>query len=1024
MAWLEAAPADHPDRAVYLCNLAVALQARFERTGTLADLDAAVGHLRAAVAVTPADHPNRTLYLSNLGNALRARFQRTGGPEDLNGAIEAGQAAVAAAPAGDPHLGMYLVNLGVALSIQFGRTGDLADLDAAIGHLRAAVAVTPADHPNRAGCLANLGNALRIRFQRTGDREDLGAAIGNLGAAVAATPADHPDRASCLSYLGIALQTRFNRVGALADLDAAIGNLGEAVAVIQVNHPDRAIHLSNLGNAQRTRFERTGGLEDLSAAIGNLEAAVAAVPADHPNRAVYLSNLGYALYARFRRTGVLDDLDAAIGQLRAVMTVIQADHPDRARHLSNLGQALQVRFEEIGDREDMDAAIANHEAAVAAAPADLPERAVYLSNLGIALNDRFGRTGDLADLDAAIGHLQAAVDVSPADHPSLARRLCGLAIALRTRFERTGIQADRAAALSAYTRAAELGSAEPSIRIPAAHAGASLAAQSEPALAADLMEMAVRLLSEVAPRQLQRSDQQYALGGFHGLASDAAALVLADASAGDRRVVRALALLEAGRAVLLSQALDTRSDLTDLRQQHPGVATRFAELRERLDQPADSPAVSSLQDGTGAGAPSGQPAGDRRKLAGELAAILAQIRSLPGFTSFGCPPTASDLLSEADPGPIVTFSISAYRSDALLLTGNRITSVQLPGLVLDTLTEQIGLFYDALNATADLGASFPERRDAQARLSGVLEWLWDTAAGPVLHALGYDRQPSPGSPWPRMWWAPGGLLGLLPLHAAGYHRDASRDPGQRAVMDRVISSYTPTVRALGYARQHLSAPETASRSLIVAMPVTPGLPGGGELPNVPDEVGRVRHLLPNPVLLVEPGATEDLARGSSGVPTKANVIAHLPGCSIAHFACHGASDPSDPSRSLLLLHDHNRDPLTVASLAPVNLARAQLAYLSACRTAVISAVRLLDEAIHLTTAFQLAGFPHVIGTLWEISDKVAADVAQSFYVALRGSEGIVDIRQASGALHSAVRDLRDRYPRTPSLWAAYLHVGA
>ena len=98
----------------------------------------------------------------------------------------------------------------------------------------------------------------------------------------------------------------------------------------------------------------------------------------------------------------------------------------------------------------------------------------------------------------------------------------------------------------------------------------------------------MRLLPEVAPRQLERSDQQYAIGEFAGLAGDAAALALADptgATSGER-AARALRLLEAGRAVLLSQALDTRSDLTDLRHQHPGLAARFIELRDLLDQPS------------------------------------------------------------------------------------------------------------------------------------------------------------------------------------------------------------------------------------------------------------------------------------------------------------------------------------------------------------------------------------------------------------------------------------------------------
>jgi hypothetical protein len=39
-----------------------------------------------------------------------------------------------------------------------------------------------------------------------------------------------------------------------------------------------------------------------------------------------------------------------------------------------------------------------------------------------------------------------------------------------------------------------------------------------------------------------------------------------------------------------------------------------------------------------------------------------------------------------------------------------------------------------------------------------------------------------------MWWVPTGNLSYLPLHAAG------RD--DECVLDRVVSSYTPTVRSL------------------------------------------------------------------------------------------------------------------------------------------------------------------------------------------------------------------------------------
>jgi hypothetical protein len=90
--------------------------------------------------------------------------------------------------------------------------------------------------------------------------------------------------------------------------------------------------------------------------------------------------------------------------------------------------------------------------------------------------------------------------------------------------------------------------------------------------------------------------------------------------------------------------------------------------------------------------------------------------------------------------------------------------------------------------------------------------------GPVLEALGYRDRPREDMPWPRVWWAPGGHLGQLPLHAAGHYvGQLSGDHAGRNVMDRVISSYTPTVRALGYAREQAARARTG-KSLIVAVP--------------------------------------------------------------------------------------------------------------------------------------------------------------------------------------------------------------
>ncbi|MER7723089.1 CHAT domain-containing protein [Streptomyces sp. NPDC096323] len=70
---------------------------------------------------------------------------------------------------------------------------------------------------------------------------------------------------------------------------------------------------------------------------------------------------------------------------------------------------------------------------------------------------------------------------------------------------------------------------------------------------------------------------------------------------------------------------------------------------------------------------------------------------------------------------------------------------------------------------------------------------------------------------PRVWWVPTGSLALLPVHAAG-HRD-----GSRTLLDRVISSYTPTVRSLNTARAAPPAPAGPRTPLAVTLSRTPGL---------------------------------------------------------------------------------------------------------------------------------------------------------------------------------------------------------
>lgn len=117
---------------------------------------------------------------------------------------------------------------------------------------------------------------------------------------------------------------------------------------------------------------------------------------------------------------------------------------------------------------------------------------------------------------------------------------------------------------------------------------------------------------------------------------------------------------------------------------------------------------------------------------------------------------------------------------------------------------------------------------------------------------------------------------------------------------------------------------------------------------------------------------------------------------------------------------------------------AQLAYLSACSTAENSAEQLVDEIIHSASGFQLIGFMHVIGTLWETGNKDALEVAENFYKAL--IQHMSELREGdlhdaiAYSLHEAVHLLKDhgskgsRRKLNPNgdvlSWAPFLHIGA
>jgi CHAT domain-containing protein len=148
--------------------------------------------------------------------------------------------------------------------------------------------------------------------------------------------------------------------------------------------------------------------------------------------------------------------------------------------------------------------------------------------------------------------------------------------------------------------------------------------------------------------------------------------------------------------------------------------------------------------------------------------------------------------------------------------------------------------------------------------------------------------------------------------------------------------------------------------------------------------------------------------------TRERFLQELPHYENLHFAGHAIGNLSSPSASALLMHN---GPVTARDISHLQLTAADTAYLSACETAT-SDITLIDEAISIASACQLAGFRQVIATLWPIRDDIAIAAANQIWQTAKDLGG-----HAAGPVDQVTRDLQRKYPQKPSIWAAYIHMG-
>ncbi|THH13179.1 hypothetical protein EW146_g7014 [Bondarzewia mesenterica] len=782
--------------------------------------------------------------------------------------------------------------------------------------------------------------------------------------------------------------------------------------------------VDSLANALQTRFKQTGQLGDLEEAISFHRQALELLPAPHPNRLMSLNNLASALSTQFEQTGQLGDLEEAISIHRQAFELHSVSHPHRWMSLNNLATALSTRFKQTDQPGDLEETISFHRQALDLCPALHPDQWVSLNNLATALSTRFKQTDQLGDLEEAISFHRQALDLLPSGHPHQCNVIGHLGLVLLAMYHCTHQQRYLDDAVIAFRASVACTSASALARFASARNWVQRTDGIHDS-ALEAYQAAIQLLPRIAMLGLNLQSRQEALiSRSDGLARDAAACAI---RSGDFK--KAIELLEEGRAIFWSQALQLRTPLDDLRARKPALAQKLEKISRALEQGSQRDTFRDPSDSAHKVLSMEQEASHYRKLNDKWLAALQEIQTLDGFHNFLLPKSFDILQSAASRGPVVIINASQSRCDALVLTSSTVKHVPLDLTIVDalmlvhcmrhaasssplpqglqqSLEKVIGKTRDSM--TEEQRHLRPKRIDVTRHrrpdqiFHDILGTLWKCVVEPVLHSLDKKKSESPS----RLWWCPTGPFTFLPLHAAGMYNAGGE--GEDMVSQYVVSSYTHTLNAL------LSPlPQPAEPFKLLAAIHSP--PGRFSLPCVGDELKMIEKHVPSD-FLVKLGIPEapSLVR---------DVLSHIPSASIVHFACHGTQNAQNPLESSLRMED---GPLKVSHIMKQSMPNALLAVLSACQTAM-GDDKVPDEAMHLAATLLFAGFRGTVATMWNIYDMDGPYIVDSFYEYLFQDESgtrvsLPDTARAARALHLAVANLRKRHVPF-ARWVPFVHFG-
>lgn len=1037
-------------------NLGTLLLARYESTKNVGDLEKAIRHTKEAFDLVKKGTSHTTTKLTALKNLplmLVLKCQWTREIDDIDMALKLareGLALAKEAKCSSDRVAGYLWLLSISSETRYQLNGNIEALSNAIELARQAVAGTSNAPSKKASYLRYLGVMLELRYTAKSDLRDLEEAIScaERGLETGPPPGGPHHLFKLLANL---YEAKYHVRGNNQDQEKSLNYRKQAIHSANREDAKDFVGLAELVTSLCPRYISLSAVEDVNESLGILEANVDD-SMDMRERTHLISSLAALYETRYNLLGVPGDLDRAISMSEASILCIPRGSPERPKFRGKLASRLQLRYKAKKEIEDLEAAIAWAAEALTEVPITSIHRPSLLHCLSQSLSLLYLESGDPNDLDFALSIGSDAAEEFPEHHPEFAPAMINLGELFYNAFLAEQNEEEKSPwlywALQFFMNALQCPSAAPRFRLNASGQAAKMhmvlarlfeeqrGELDDPSArihehwhnAYEILSETVGRLPVLSSRKLTLDDPQWHLSQHLSLASNAASMAIRSG----KPALEAARLLETGRGIIMGNLIEYRQGISGLQRAHPELALEFDMLRQK---------VEGLYDET---IDAGDVGGNIRsrllmhiqheqrirdvKL---LESTLQKIRGMPSFETFLLP-SESEFQKAAGLGPIVAINVTEASSDAIIIQKTGISCLRLQQLSSTWVKTQIGMI------DRNILKSREPAPDKNRRMRALLEMLWVAVVKPVLQELGFFTIHKTGTPLPHIWWIGVGIMARAPFHAAGCYPKSPNSPKADYTSKYCISSYTPTIKSLLYSRaregENSSKPgssSSADRLLFITMPTTPG---DKALPKAREEAESIISSLPSEItktLLISPSSRLVLEK----------IREH----NMVHFACHGFTELANPAKSRIILL---KGPKVVETLTVKEISAARpfqplrpngtynLAYLSACISADNLSEDLAEEVLHIASGFQLAGFSHVVGTLWMGEHTVSKKIAEEFYKALfefggvgrNNKSGVVPISRVTcaEALHKAVDKVKivEGYWWNPLDWAQFCHWGA